>query len=51
VRRFYYADEIDAYAVYCPDTNRCYYLDVEDFGGRNCVFLRLDPTRNNQGTV
>jgi hypothetical protein len=50
VRRIYNAGEIDAFALYCPDTEKCYFLDVKDFESRNCVFLRLDPTRNNQAS-
>lgn len=50
VRRVYKATEVDGCALYCPDTDRCYYLDVKDFEARNCVFLRLDPTRNNQSS-
>ena len=48
LRRVYNADEIDAFALYCPDTDQCYFLSVKDFERRNCVFLRLDATKNNQ---
>lgn len=50
VHRPYSSEEIDAFALYCPETGRCYYLDVADFDGRNSVVLRLDLTRNNQSS-
>lgn len=39
-------DSIDLYCVYCPNTERCYYVDI-----RTCVrsmFLRIEPVRNGQ---
>jgi hypothetical protein len=47
-RRLYTADEIDAFAAYCPDLARCYFLPIERFLGRSQVLLRIHPTRNNQ---
>ena len=41
----YSAAEIDAFAAYCPDTGRCYFLEFEP---QSSVSLRLGPTRNNQ---
>ena len=38
--------EVDVVCVYCPDTERCYYLDPR--GHRGVVYLRLAPTKNNQ---
>ncbi len=44
-----YADgEIDAFAAYCLELNRCYFLPFHAFGGRRLVHLRLAPSRNNQ---
>lgn len=37
-------DEVDVYCVYCPDTNRCYYIDPRDFDG--AMSLRIAPARN-----
>jgi hypothetical protein len=48
VRRSYSADDVDAFAIYCPDTERCYFLTIEQIPGNSGVFLRLAPTRNNQ---
>ena len=48
VRRLYGADEIDAYAAYCPAVDRCYFLPIETFAGRSVIQLRLAPSRNNQ---
>jgi hypothetical protein len=46
--RSYTASEIDAIAAYCPDTERCYYVPVDQVAGRRVVHLRTIPTRNNQ---
>jgi hypothetical protein len=48
VRRKYVDGEIDAFAAYCPDTDRCYFLPFELFTARSQVSLRLGPCQNNQ---
>jgi hypothetical protein len=48
VRSTYDAAEIDAIAVYCADTEACYYVPVDEVAGRSVVHLRLAPTANNQ---
>src|SRR5215210_1327967 len=48
LRRVYTDGEIDAFAAYCPQTDRCYFLPFELFVGRTTVSLRLAPCRNNQ---
>jgi hypothetical protein len=47
VRR-YTADEIDAFAAYCPELDRCYFLPIERFSRRRNIQLRLAPSLNNQ---
>jgi hypothetical protein len=47
-RTTYTADEVDAIAVYAPDTDRCYLLPVQEVEGCATISLRLGPTRNNQ---
>jgi hypothetical protein len=47
-RSLYRPDEIDAFAAYCPDTERCYFLEMEEIGASTQVLLRVDETRNNQ---
>lgn len=47
-RRLYSADEIDAFAAYCDQLNRCYFLPMDEFEGRNAIQLRLSPPRNGQ---
>jgi PD-(D/E)XK endonuclease len=47
VRR-YTPSEIDAFAAYCPDVRRCYFLPVEEFVGQRNIHLRLAQTKNNQ---
>ena len=39
-------DEIDLLAIYCPETDTCYYLNPKDFG--KSVSLRTKPPANNQ---
>jgi hypothetical protein len=46
--RKYGGDEIDAYAAYCADIDRCYFLRYEEFGGRRQIGLRLSGRKNNQ---
>jgi hypothetical protein len=46
--RVYAEGEIDAFAAYCPELDRCYFLPFELSAGRTQVHLRLAPCRNNQ---
>jgi hypothetical protein len=48
LRQYYSAEEIDAYAAYCADVDKCYFLAIEEFEGYRSIQLRLAPTRNNQ---
>jgi hypothetical protein len=48
LRRRYVSGEIDAFAAYCPDNDRCYFLLHEVFADRSQVLLRITPTLNNQ---
>ena len=44
----YAANEIDAFAAYCPDNERCYYIPFASVTARTQIRLRLAPTQNNQ---
>jgi hypothetical protein len=44
----YSADEVDAIAAFSPDTQKCYLIPIEEVAGRRALYLRLDPTKNNQ---
>lgn len=44
----YNVGDFDVMAVYCPDTDRCYYLNASDCSDRTSVFLRTEPAANNQ---
>ncbi len=46
--RKYTADEVDAFAAYSLELDRCYFLPFVDFPARRNVQLRLTPSRNNQ---
>jgi prevent-host-death family protein len=48
VTRTYSADEVDAIAIYCEQTKRCYLLPIELVAGMRHLTLRLAPPRNNQ---
>jgi len=39
-------DPIDLFALYCPDTDECYYFDPKQFN--KSVSLRVNTSRNNQ---
>lgn len=39
-------NEIDIYAIYCPETDQCYYIDPSHFS--QSVSLRVGIPRNNQ---
>jgi hypothetical protein len=47
VRRLYTANEIDAFAAYCFELDRCFFLPIDLFPNRE-ISLRLSPARNNQ---
>ena len=46
-RRRYTADEIDAFAAYCLELDRCFFVPIEE-APANELRLRLSPTKNNQ---
>lgn len=48
IRRSYTREEIDAFAAYCIELDRCYFLPLERFPHGRAIQLRLGPTRNNQ---
>jgi hypothetical protein len=48
LRRIYVEGEIDAYAAYCEELDRCFFLPYREFAGRTQVHLRLSGTNNNQ---
>jgi hypothetical protein len=50
LRRIYAEGEIDAFAAYCPEVDRCYFVPFDLFVGRTHVHLRLGPCKNNQRT-
>jgi hypothetical protein len=48
LRRIYGEGEIDAFAAYCPEIARCFFLPYELFVRRTQVQLRLGRPKNNQ---
>ena len=48
VRTFCSAEEIDAFAPYCADVDRCYFLPFAMFAGRSAIQLRPAPAKNGQ---
>lgn len=42
----YDKDQIDYFAIYCPDTEKCYYVKSNDI--RKNLTLRVNPPKNNQ---
>ncbi len=47
VRR-YLRHEVDAFAAYCPEVDRCYFLPIDKCMERRAIQLRLEPSKNNQ---
>jgi hypothetical protein len=47
-KRLYSAEEIDAFAAYSAELDRCFYLPFDLVAGRHVVQLRLARARNNQ---
>jgi hypothetical protein len=43
-----YLGQIDAFAVFCPDTSAVYLIPIEAVPLRKEAALRVDPPRNNQ---
>ncbi|WP_367281883.1 group I intron-associated PD-(D/E)XK endonuclease [Tunicatimonas pelagia] len=39
-------DSLDLVAVYCPETDVCYYFDHTQFG--KTITLRVETSKNNQ---
>jgi prevent-host-death family protein len=48
VHRTYTASEIDLFALYCGELDRCFLLPISLFEGVGLVHLRLTPARNGQ---
>lgn len=48
MNRCYTTDEVDAFAAYSLDLDRCFLLPPELWASRRHVQLRLAPTLNNQ---
>ncbi len=48
LRRRYRAAEVDAFAIYCADVRRCYFLPFERVPPSGALQLRLARPLNNQ---
>ena len=48
VRTQYDVAEIEGFAAYCRELDRCFFLPIAEFLGRTNVHLRLGPARNGQ---
>jgi hypothetical protein len=48
VRRVYTRDEVDAFALYCPDNDTCYLLPFDEVTPSGQAHLRIGAARNNQ---
>jgi hypothetical protein len=47
-RRLYSDEEIDAFAAYCRELDRCFFLPFHRFRGKANIQLRVAPPRNKQ---
>jgi hypothetical protein len=48
VRTSYTAAEVDTIAAYSPELHRGFLIPISEASGRRSIYLRLDPTKNNQ---
>jgi hypothetical protein len=48
LRTTYTAEEIDAIALYAPDTDACYLVPIREIEGQGTISLRIAPTGNSQ---
>jgi prevent-host-death family protein len=44
----YAAGEVDLFAVYCAELDRCFLLEADGLVGRRAIYLRLSAPRNGQ---
>jgi hypothetical protein len=47
-RTCYSPEQVDAFAAYSPETEHCYFVEINDVGALQALHLRLRPARNNQ---
>jgi prevent-host-death family protein len=47
-RTTYAPGEVDLFAVYCADLDRCYLLEADALVDRSAIYLRLSEARNGQ---
>lgn len=45
--KFYDMSCLDIFAIYCPDSDKCYFIKTEELKGLHSFALRLDNPRNN----
>ncbi len=48
IRSTYNEGEIDLFAVYCGELDRCFLLRAEPLANKTVIYLRLTPARNGQ---
>ena len=48
--RYYNLNDIDIFAVYCPNTDKCYFIHTNEYKNNKCISLRITPAKNNQKT-
>lgn len=50
-KRAYSAEEIDAFAAYCPELDACFFLPIARFAQTRAIQLRTGPCRNGQSVA
>jgi hypothetical protein len=46
--KYYGKNDFDYFCVYCPDSDKCYFISMKFMKDKISVALRLDKTKNNQ---
>lgn len=47
-RRFYDLSDLDYFAMFCPEVDKCYFVPTEDMLGKTCLKIRINEAKNNQ---
>jgi protease II len=44
-------DNIDLWAIYCPDNKNIYYVSTKDLKSKKILVLRIEPPKQKQKTI
>jgi hypothetical protein len=47
-RKIYNLEDLDYFAIYCPETDKCYFIPTKSMEGKTSMIIRINKTKNNQ---